>query len=591
MLLVIVLLTTMVCVMLGIVISSAYNNHFKVNNLTTRINTLEQELNERNNTTVFKAETASKYLRTAGPSDIKHIVDKKSDEETKNSTPTLTTDSRRNRVWKNSEGFIHREDGPALDYADGYKAWYINGKRHRTDGPAIEYGDGYKAWHLNGEQLTEEEFNNKIKSSESTMTVDSGGSKHWRNSKGEWHRTDGPACEHADGNKYWYQNGLYHREGGPAIEWASGTKFWYQNNRLHRLDGPAVEWASGVKEWFINGKQLTEQEFNEKTKPESTMTVDAYGNKNWRNSKYEFHRIDGPARIRPDGAEYWYQNNLYHREDGPAIVDRFGKFWYLNGKRHRTDGPAMEYVHGTKRWYLNGKQITEQEFNEKTNPKSTMTADECGYKSWRNSKGEYHRTDGPAIEHLDGRKFWYINGVRHREDGPAFETESGYKAWWVNGKRHRTDGPAIEYATGDKQWWIDDKKLTEQEFIARTNPESTMTVDSDGTKNWKNNKGQYHRINGPALEKSNGSKYWIQNGRYHREGGPAIVSDNGRFWYLDGELHRVNRPAIIRANGDLEWYKHGKRHRSLYIGPAIVRANGERLWFAHGERVLKGIGH
>jgi len=483
MLLVIVLLTTMVCVMLGVVISSAHNNHFEVNNLTTRINALEQELNKKNNTTVSEAKAVIKYCCTASPNDAK------SDEEIKNSAPTLTIDSRGNRVWTNSEGNFHRLDGPALDYANGYKAWYQNGKRHRTDGPAIKYGDGYKAWHLNGEHLTEQEFNEKTK------------------------------------------------------------------------------------------------------KSESTMTVDAYGNKNWRNSKYEFHRIDGPARIRPDGAEYWYQNNLYHREDGPAIVDRFGKFWYLNGKRHRTDGPAMEYVHGTKRWYLNGKQITEQEFNEKTNPESTMTVDECGYKSWRNSKGEYHRTDGPAIEHLDGRKFWYINGVRHREDGPAFETESGYKAWLVNGKRHRTDGPAIEYATGDKQWWIDDKKLTEEEFLTKTEPESTMTVDSDGTKNWKNNKGQYHRINGPALEKSNGSKYWIQNGRHHREGGPAIVSDNGRFWYLDGELHRVNGPAIIRANGDLEWYKHGKRHRSLYIGPAIVRANGERLWFAHGERVLKGIGH
>jgi hypothetical protein len=51
---------------------------------------------------------------------------------------------------------LHREDGPAEVY-DGYKAWYINGKRHREDGPAIEWKDG-RSWYLNGEKLTEQEF-------------------------------------------------------------------------------------------------------------------------------------------------------------------------------------------------------------------------------------------------------------------------------------------------------------------------------------------------------------------------------------------------------------------------------------------------
>lgn len=33
------------------------------------------------------------------------------------------------------------------------------------------------------------------------------------------------------------------------------------------------------------------------------------------------------------------------------------KAWYLNGERHRVDGPAVEYVDGRKRWCLNGKII------------------------------------------------------------------------------------------------------------------------------------------------------------------------------------------------------------------------------------------
>jgi hypothetical protein len=44
----------------------------------------------------------------------------------------------------------HRIDGPAIEYADGSKAWYVNGKLHRTDGPAIAYADGDKVWWVDG---------------------------------------------------------------------------------------------------------------------------------------------------------------------------------------------------------------------------------------------------------------------------------------------------------------------------------------------------------------------------------------------------------------------------------------------------------
>jgi len=58
---------------------------------------------------------------------------------------------------------LHRVDGPACEYADGSKFWYINDKLHRIDGPAIEYADGTKYWYINGDRLAEEEFNNHIK--------------------------------------------------------------------------------------------------------------------------------------------------------------------------------------------------------------------------------------------------------------------------------------------------------------------------------------------------------------------------------------------------------------------------------------------
>ena len=38
----------------------------------------------------------------------------------------------------------------------------VNGKCHRTDGPAIEYSNGKKFWYINGTQYTEDEYNTQI---------------------------------------------------------------------------------------------------------------------------------------------------------------------------------------------------------------------------------------------------------------------------------------------------------------------------------------------------------------------------------------------------------------------------------------------
>lgn len=125
---------------------------------------------------------------------------------------------------------LHREDGPAIEYADGDKAWYLNGKMHRTDGPAVEYTSGTECWYIDGKR----------------------------------HRLDCPAIEDADGSTMWFQHGKMHRVGGPATELPCGYKAWWLNGDRHRVDGPAIEDpADGITAWFINGNELTETEFNE----------------------------------------------------------------------------------------------------------------------------------------------------------------------------------------------------------------------------------------------------------------------------------------------------------------------------------------
>ena len=92
----------------------------------------------------------------------------------------VTVDEEGTTCWyKDAKCTIrHRENGPAVECADGDKFWHQNGQRHRTDGPAIEWSYGTKSW--------------------------------WQN--GQYHRTDGPAIERADGYKFWYIDGVYMTE-------------------------------------------------------------------------------------------------------------------------------------------------------------------------------------------------------------------------------------------------------------------------------------------------------------------------------------------------------------------------------------------
>ena len=63
-----------------------------------------------------------------------------------------------NKEWRNVDGVLHREDGPAIILSSGSTLYYRDGKLHREDGPACEYADGDKEWYLNGKKYTEEEF-------------------------------------------------------------------------------------------------------------------------------------------------------------------------------------------------------------------------------------------------------------------------------------------------------------------------------------------------------------------------------------------------------------------------------------------------
>ena len=71
--------------------------------------------------------------------------------------PEMSIDEDGDTVWR-LNGNLHREDGPAIEWANGDKAWCVNNNLHRTAGPAVEYADGHATWHLEGIRLSFEEW-------------------------------------------------------------------------------------------------------------------------------------------------------------------------------------------------------------------------------------------------------------------------------------------------------------------------------------------------------------------------------------------------------------------------------------------------
>jgi hypothetical protein len=135
----------------------------------------------------------------------------------------MTYDEYGNKFWKNAQKQLHKTDGPAVEYSNGDKRWYLNGHLHRPS-------------------------------------------------------SEGPAIECVIGDKYWYHEGKLHRppSDGAAVEMANGDKYWYYEGKLHRppSDGPAIELSKGHTEYFFQGKSLTKEEVDRLRKNQSNSKTE-----------------------------------------------------------------------------------------------------------------------------------------------------------------------------------------------------------------------------------------------------------------------------------------------------------------------------
>jgi hypothetical protein len=116
------------------------------------------------------------------------------------------------RIWRDETGAAHRTDGPAAEWANGYKAWYLHGERHRTDGPAVEHANAhYKEWWVHGRR----------------------------------HRTDGPAVDHANRYKAWFLHGK------ETTQWEFTNLLVQHHLKLHLLSQVLPAGAENLVDKYV----------------------------------------------------------------------------------------------------------------------------------------------------------------------------------------------------------------------------------------------------------------------------------------------------------------------------------------------------
>ena len=118
------------------------------------------------------------------------------------------------------DGTLHSFDNKPARITKHAMYWYYYGKIHRDNEPAIIYANDNKEWL---------QF-------------------------GEWHRQDDlPTHEYKDGTRMWFSGLHLHRLTGPAIELPNGGRRWYVNGQLH--GSPAIT-DDICEHWYHHGQHI-----------------------------------------------------------------------------------------------------------------------------------------------------------------------------------------------------------------------------------------------------------------------------------------------------------------------------------------------
>ena len=333
----------------------------------------------------------------------------------------------------------------------------------------------------------------------------------------------------------------------PAVVYNNGSRLYYTNDELDRQNEPAVIYSDekGKRhEYYKNGKR---------------------------------HNKDGPAVIRYDLkgciiSEEYYIENMRHRDDGPAFIsnrDPQGqlRIWYRNDKIGRIDdGPTIIFPNGVHMWLfndmihrVNGPAIIQKK------------GDKVIFEEYH-VLGRRHRIDGPAVIR-GATKIYYQYGLISRVNGYACEFDNGTRIRFTNGKIHSTDGPAIIHVDGTR-FYYRDGKLVSNGLYAET---------SDGTRKYDYKEPDIVKsCIKTHIEFADGSQMreYYRDSRTSNDHHINKLLEDGTREYRDVNSFRLHRdgnmPAIESITGENKWYKDG--HLNNDIGPSQILSDGTLTW-------------
>lgn len=128
---------------------------------------------------------------------------------------------------------VYDHDGHIeIYYPDRCEIYNAENQLHNSIGPAIDYFDGPKEYYLFGQQMPIKEW--EIFPRE---CIHSSGMRTWHDYYHlSPHRTDGePAVIYPDGRKEWRQKGILHRSAEPAVICPDGRKEWWHHGQLRKV--------------------------------------------------------------------------------------------------------------------------------------------------------------------------------------------------------------------------------------------------------------------------------------------------------------------------------------------------------------------
>ncbi len=501
-------------------------------------------------------------------------------------------------IYLNDKNELHRINGPAIEYSNGDRYWFENGKRHRLDGPAIEFSSGSKEYWINGRQLSEEEFNNQRNS----------------NLKFSNQSSQLALVSHPE-----YYN------------FTQGEGVWQMNQYQKALDELQHEGhLEGTEQ--VQPELLTEEESNLVHTPQYTNNV-------FRNPEDAYHIAweGGPwnesaqkAVLRSSGGMVKSNDEALRRGVAVQLYDAFHHaypnkgegFCVLNdvaiaakkisqqGKRVMVVDTDVHQGQGTAVCTQGDPNIYTLSLHEEYNYPGfkEKSSQDVGYGNGI-TDGEYLKLLSEALKKAIsefGRPdlVMYVAGTDMYRGDQLSSTEVTLQGIQMRDQMvfNFFGNLGVPVSVSVPQGYAKDPqdsvimiKNTIKEAKNAFNKYYNKIISnlklswkipkSDKIEITRDNRDKYDNLTG--FDFTLGTIIYLNNeNKLHRLDGPAVeYKDGGKVWYQNGKLHRIDGPAVERANGDKWWYQNGLLHR--LDGPAVEKSNGYREYGINGQSLTE----